>query len=202
MRTLILARHAHAASNELGRTSCRPPGEGLSPLGLGQARKLGTRLDGEAIRLGVASELVRTQETLAAAAPGVPALIVPELNEIDFGSFEGEPLHDYRSWAWSAAPDEPCPGGGESRARAAARFAAALRLVLARPERTVLAVGHGLPIRYVLDAAAGIVPAAHVEAVPHAEPHRLDRTAVERAAATLRGWSETPAFRDAQEGPP
>jgi broad specificity phosphatase PhoE len=200
VRTLILARHAHAASNEHSRTSCVPPGRGLSPLGLEQARALGAALAGEPIELGVASELARTQETLAVACPGLPRLVLPALDEIGFGRFEGGPLADYRAWAWAAAPDEPCPGGGESRAAAAARFASALRVLLARSEEVVLAVGHALPIRYVLDAADGAVPAAHVDAVPHAEPYRLDRAAVEGAAATLREWSESPVFRPSQGG--
>ena len=47
------------------------------------------------------------------------------------------------------------PGGGETRADAARRIAAGLGALLDRPERVILAVTHGLPLRYVLDAADG-----------------------------------------------
>lgn len=196
MRTLILARHGHAGANAADTVSCRPPGEGLSPRGVEEALALREALAGEEIGLGVATELLRTQETLELALGelDVPRLALPQLNEIGFGRFEGGPLAAYREWAWAAEPDVECPGGGESRSAAAARYASALQLLLARPEETVLAVGHALPIRYVLDASDGRLPAARIEAVGHAVPYRLGSEAVETAAETLRVWSEAPSF--------
>ena len=70
-------------------------------------------------------------------------------------------------------------------------------MLLARPEETVLAVSHALPIRYVLDAADGLFPAARIAHVPHATPLALDAEAVERAAETLRVWGTAPRFVDA-----
>ncbi|HUG65957.1 MAG TPA: histidine phosphatase family protein, partial [Gaiellaceae bacterium] len=87
-------------------------------------------------------------------------------------------------------------GGGESRAQAAARFARGLRLVLERPEGRVLVVGHALAIRYTLDAANGLVPAARMAPVLHASPYRLERSGVDRAATLLEHWSRAPTFRD------
>jgi probable phosphoglycerate mutase len=196
VRTLILARHGHAGANAADTVSCRPPGEGLSARGVEEALALREALAGEEIRLGVATELLRTQETLdlALGARGVTRLVLPQLNEIGFGRFEGGPLAAYRQWAWTAEPDVDCPGGGESRSSAAARYAAALETLIARPEETVLAVGHALPIRYVVDASAGRFPAARVEAVAHAVPYRLDSGAVETARETLRAWSAAPRF--------
>ena len=199
MRDLVIARHAHAASNVADAVSCRPPGEGLSELGVDEARALGERLAGVEVELGVASELRRTQETLALALDGreVPVEVLPALNEIDFGSYEGGPLSAYREWAWSTAPDVDCPGGGESRTAAATRIAGALDWLLARPEETILAVGHALPIRYVLEGAAGRRPPARIGTIGHAEPHRLSREDVARAAESLRAWVLTPRFADA-----
>lgn len=196
MKSLILARHGHAGANAADTISSRPPGVGLSSLGVEEALALRETLAGEQIGLGVATELLRTQETLELALGrlDVPRLVLPQLNEIGFGRFEGGPLAAYREWAWTAEPDVECPGGGESRSTAAARYAAALETLLARPEETVLAVGHALPIRYVLDAADGRFPAARVEQVAHAEPYRLGSEAVETAAETLRVWSEAPRF--------
>ena len=118
-----------------------------------------------------------------------------ELDEIHFGSFDGGLLDDYRAWAAAQPPDVPAPGGGESRAQAAARFARGLRLVLARPEERVLVVGHALAIRYVVDATDGLAPAARMAPVEHAFPFRLGRDEVERAASLLEEWSGAPTFR-------
>jgi broad specificity phosphatase PhoE len=196
VRTLILARHGHAGANAADTVSCRPPGVGLSPRGAREARGLREALAGDDIGLGVATELLRTQETLDLALGGrdVPRLVLPQLNEIGFGRFEGGPLAAYREWAWTAGPEAGCPGGGESRASAAARYADALETLLARPEETVLAVGHALPIRYVLDASDSRFPAPRVEAVAHAVPYRLGSEAVATAAETLQAWSEAPRF--------
>ncbi len=199
MRTLILARHARAASNEDGLVSSLPPGDGLTAGGRREARALAEALGGDAVDLGVATELRRTQETLevALAGRGIPLVVLPELNEIHFGSFEGGPLDAYRTWASTNEPDVECPGGGESRATAAARFVAGLDALLVRPEDAVLVVAHSLPVRYVLDAADGSFPAARVVQVEHAMPYRLGREAVETAAETLRVWAERPTFADA-----
>jgi broad specificity phosphatase PhoE len=203
VETLLLARHAHAVSNlDGGVASCTPPGGGLTPEGVVQARRLSGALATEVIDLGVATELERTQETLelALGGRGVPRIVVPELNEIGFGSYDGGPLADYRTWAWSEPAELPAPGGGESRAAAAARYAGGLRLLLERSERVVLAVGHALSIRYVLDAARGLVPAARMVAVEHAAPNRLTASEVDAAAALLEAWSRAAIFRDPSEG--
>jgi broad specificity phosphatase PhoE len=197
MDELILARHGLAGSNRDGVASCTVPGEGLVPEGVEQARVLRALLAQERIALAVTSELARTQETLALALEGrdVVVVVVPELNEIDFGSFDGGPLDTYRSWAAAQTPNERAPDGGESRADAAARFARGLRAVLTRDEDKALLVGHALMLRYTLDAAEGQVPAARMAPVAHAHPHRLVRADVERAAALLESWSLAPAFR-------
>jgi broad specificity phosphatase PhoE len=202
MRTVFLARHALAGSNRDGLAACTAPGEGLTPEGVRQARRLGELLTDEPLALGVATEHRRTQETLELALDGrdVPSIVVPELNEIHFGSFDGGLLLDYRAWAGAEAPDLEAPGGGESRSQAAARYAHGLRVLLARLEETALVVSHALAVRYVLDAVDGLVPAALMASpVEHAVPHRLSADEVERAATLLEGWSEAPRFRDPSE---
>ena len=198
METLILARHAHAASNVADTVSCRPPGEGLSEQGVVEALALREALASDGIELGVASELRRTQETLALALDGrpVPTVVLPGLNEIDFGRYEGGPLATYREWAWSTAPDVVCPGGGESRTAIAARIAGALDWLLARREDTILAVSHALPLRYVIDGTQGLPPPARIGTIAHAEPYRFSRDDVVRAAKHLREWVRAPRFAD------
>jgi broad specificity phosphatase PhoE len=191
-------RHAHARSNATDRVSSSPPGEGLSEQGVEEALALRETLAFEGVELGVATRLARTQETLELALGGleVERMVLSALDEIGFGAYEGGPLAEYRSWAWTSEADAACPGGGESRVEAAERIAAGLDILLSRPEDVVVAVSHSLPIRYVLDASDGRFPAARIEHVPHATPFVLAAEAVEQAAETLRAWATAPRFVD------
>lgn len=196
MRELLVVRHGHALSNVREVVSGLPPGEGLSERGAEEARALRDLLATEELDLAVSSELERARQTLDLALDGrtVPRLVLATLNEILFGSFEGGPLEDYRAWAWSHEPAADCPGGGESRLDAALRVARALDALLAREEERILVVSHALPIRYLVDAAEGLVPTPRITPVGHAAPTRLAVGAVERAAATLRAWAQAPAW--------
>lgn len=199
VRTIFLARHALAGSNRDGLAACTAPGVGLTPEGVEQARRLGELLEREEIDLGIATDHLRTQETLEHALAGreVRSIVVPELNEIHFGSFDGGLLVEYRAWAGAEPPSVHAPGGGESRAEAAARYARGLSIVLERPEENVLVIGHALAVRYVLDAADGLAPAALLASpVDHARPHRLDAGELRRAAELLEEWSRAPVFRE------
>lgn len=198
MKALILARHGQAGSNAAGIVSGTPPGEGLTAEGREQACLLANELAGVRVHLGVATAFLRAQETLECALAGhdVPCIVLPQLNEIRFGAFDGGPLATYREWAWSEEPDVRPPGEGESRSEVAARIADGLDVLLAREEDVILSVGHALPVRYVLDAADGRFPAARIDHVEHATLHRLGADAVKDAAETLRVWAEAPAFRD------
>jgi phosphoserine phosphatase len=198
VRDLLLVRHGFAGSNRDDVASCTVPGEGLTAEGVEQARALAVALASEEIGVALTSRLARTQETLTLVLDGrdLPIVVAEELDEIHFGAFDGGSLDTYRAWAAAHPPDDPPLGGGESRAQAAERFARGLRLVLARPEQRVLVVGHALAIRYVVDAASGLVPAARMSPVAHASPYRLGRDEVERAATLLEGWSRAPQFRE------
>jgi broad specificity phosphatase PhoE len=198
MRLAILARHAESEFSVCQAVNGDPTveGGGLTATGRDQARALGMLLLDDPIDLCVTTEFRRTQETanLALAGRDVPRMLVPELNDIRFGSFEGGTLEDYRAWAHSHGPADACPGGGESRADAAARFARGYRRILERPELTILIVAHGLPIRYLLAALIEQDPAAIVEPVPYAETHRISAGQLERATERLERWSTNPVF--------
>jgi broad specificity phosphatase PhoE len=143
----------------------------------------------------VTSEFVRVRETadLALAGREIPRLVVGELNDVRFGEFEGRLFEEYRVWARDRDPTE-APPGGESRAQVAARYVRGFRRVLERPERTILVVAHGLPLRYTLLALEDLDPTPIVEQVPLAEPYRLTRAALERATARLERWSQSPVW--------
>lgn len=197
MERAILARHGESEVGLAGLASGDPAEpRGLTEAGREQALRLGELLAREPIDLCVTSEFARVRETADLALRGrdVPRLVVPELNEIRFGEFEGRPFDEYRLWAGARLPADVCPGGGESRAEVAARFVRGFRLVLARPERTILVVAHGLPIRYVLLALHELDPTPIVEQVGLAEPHALARPELERAVARLERWAAAPAW--------
>jgi broad specificity phosphatase PhoE len=198
---LILARHGESEASKAGVLNGVPEaGVALTAEGRRQATLLGELLRGDAgagpePALVVATAFPRTQETAALAVSGAPHLLLPGLNDPRFGAWEGRPLEEYRTWALVAPPTEPCPGGGESRTEVAGRVAAAARALLERPEPAVLVVAHSLSIRYLLDAADGLVPAAKAERVPYAEPFRLTGATVAAAVALLEAWVAAPRWR-------
>ncbi|MBX6322793.1 MAG: histidine phosphatase family protein [Rhodospirillaceae bacterium] len=115
--TVLLVRHgAHAL---LGRRLVgRMAGVGLAPEGRVQAARLADRLAAERPAALQTSPLRRARETAAPIALrlGLPAQVVPALDEIDFGdwtgldftSLEGDPL--WRQWNTERAAVRP-PGG-------------------------------------------------------------------------------------------
>ncbi|HVD49178.1 MAG TPA: histidine phosphatase family protein [Gaiellaceae bacterium] len=197
MRRAILARHGESERSVVGRTNGDPRTAcALTETGREEARALGRALASDEIDLCVTSEFERVRETADLALEGreAPRLVLPELNDIRFGEFEGRPLTDYRAWAHAHGPEEPAPGGGDSRAETVGRYVRAYRTILARPEETVLVVAHGLPVRYVLDAVEGRNPAAAIAQVPYAEPFRLEAGELTAAVDILEAWVTNPAW--------
>jgi broad specificity phosphatase PhoE len=197
MRRLILVRHGESKSSVQGIVNGDPAADdGLTEAGREQAGALGILIRDDPIDLCVVTEFPRTHETadIALAGREVPRLVVAELNDIDFGGFEGGSFADYVRWAHTHGPTEDAPGGGESRLAAALRFVTGYRILLARPEEHLLAVGHGLPIRYLLSALVELDPMAKVDPVEHAEPFRVSDGQLERAVERLEMWTRNPVF--------
>jgi broad specificity phosphatase PhoE len=193
----ILVRHAESHLSAVGRTNGDPAvAIALTAAGREQARELGRELARERIDLCATSEFERARETADLALEGraIPRLVLPELNDIRFGRFEGGALADYRAWARTHGPEEQVPCGGESRVETVGRYVRAFRTILARPEETVLVVAHSLPIRYVLNASAGSTPAPAIEQVPYAEPFPLTRAELEPAVERLAAWVAEPVW--------
>jgi broad specificity phosphatase PhoE len=197
VETVVLARHAESRFSVQALVNGEPDAcEGLTAAGAEQARALGRELAGTPLDLCVHTDFARTRETaeLALEGRGVPLLVVPELNDIRVGDYEGRSLEEYRTWAWTADAGAPGPGGGESRGQVARRYAAGFRLVADRPEAAILVVAHALPIRYVLDAAAGREPARRVASVEYARAIRLSAAELAAAVERLEAWCAAPAF--------
>jgi broad specificity phosphatase PhoE len=197
VRDVVLARHGESEFSLRGAMNGDPAVAcPLTPAGEEQARALGEALRDTPLDLVVVTEFERTRQTadLALAGRDVPRIVVPELNDIKVGDFEGGLLEAYRAWARERSPVDVPPGGGESRADAALRYASGFRVVLARPEETILVVAHGLPIRYLLLAAEGAEPRPVIESLGYAEPHRLAHNEVEKAVERLERWAAERAW--------
>jgi probable phosphoglycerate mutase len=169
---------------------------GLTSRGREEARRLAQALSGTDIDLCVTSEFRRTLETADVALAGrcVPRLVLPELNDPRYGRFEGATLEEYRVWADSARSDARPPPDGESRLDIVARYARALRILLARSEGVILVVTHSLPIAYLLATRDGDLPRPRVPLVEHAAVHRVTARELERAADTLEAWVAAPTW--------
>ena len=197
MDEVILARHGESELSVVGTVNGDPAVAcALTPTGEEQARRLGEQLAEVEIDLCVTSEFERARQTadLALAGRDIPRLALPELNDVRFGGFEGKSLAEYRAWAAENVPTAEAPGGGESRSGTVARYVRAYRTILDRPERTILVVAHGLPVRYVLDAVAGTTPVAKARQVPYAEPFPVSAAQLTAALEHLEAWLLEPAW--------
>ena len=203
MDELIVVRHGESAYSAVGRVNGDPSIEvDLTPRGRDEARRLGERLEAEPIELCVTSGFLRARRTADVAMEGrdVPRLVRPELNDIDVGDFEGGDIGSLRTWLRRAGPAAIPPGGREARSVCVHRYALALRWLLDRSERTILAVSHGLFVTYAVRGAHGRSLPLTLEGTQagHAQPHRLTADQVRRAAGRLEAYAADPAGH----GPP
>lgn len=89
---VYLARHGQSHANIARVMDNRPPGPGLTELGIEQARNLGQRLQGLGIGQVWSSTLCRAQETAhhAAEAFGLSYQSHAGILEFDCGNLEGK----------------------------------------------------------------------------------------------------------------
>lgn len=145
----------------------------------------------ERIDLCVTSAFERTSETadLALAGRLIPRLVVAELNDHPAGKFEGSPIAEYLVWAHASPSAELIPGASESRLDAVRRFARGYRLVLGRPEPTILAILHSLPVSYLVSG-----PLQRLSLLAYAEPVALTAGEMRAAVERLERWAASPTW--------
>jgi broad specificity phosphatase PhoE len=183
MERALLVRHGESVFGArrlaTGKVDVRCPS---SERGAAQALALADEISGEDIDLCVTSELERARQTadIALARRSLRRIVLAELNDPLYGSYEGGPVDAYLEWAHANNSAAEPPGGGEGRQTVVARYAAGFRRILDRPERAILVVAHSLPIAYVIMALGGLDPAP---------PFRLSSTPRPTSSrpATLRG---------------
>ena len=169
----------------------------LTEEGVGQATPLGEALRETPIDLCVVTEFERTKQTADLALEGrdVPRLVAAGAERHPRRRLRGRPAGDVPGLGARPLARRGPPGGGESRAGVAERFARGFRKVLARPEEPILVVAHGLPIRYVLLAIEGTEPRPVVESVDYATPYRFARSDLEHAVERIELWVLDPIWR-------
>ena len=97
MATFLLIRHGD--NDSLGKyLAGRKPGVHLNESGIQQAQNLAERLERYPIKAVISSPLERAQETAAPIAKsfGLPIEILPAINEVDFGEWEGKDIEVLR----------------------------------------------------------------------------------------------------------
>jgi broad specificity phosphatase PhoE len=186
VRLFVLVRHAESSANVAGVVSSIPSrSAGLTARGQDQARQLGAQLANIEIDLAVCTRFLRTQQTvgLALQARRVPLLIDAGFDEVRADDFDGQPIATYWSWERQHAARERLPHG-ESMDEALLRYAAALRRLLSRTEPVTLVVIHEFALRHIAAAAATSSPTVE-PSFTNAFPYLFDKSAIERAAATI-----------------
>jgi len=181
----VFARHGESLLNIEGRINGDPSVPvPLTEEGEKQAHQLGAKIANVPFDACVHTRFARTKLTaeIALAGRDVPFVEEPLFDDINIGDLEGETLDAYRTWKHSHARSVPFPGG-ESLDDAAARYARALRTLLAGSYRSVLILTHEIPIRYALNGASGSDsldgPAHEIE---NAVPYLFDDPSLARAA--------------------
>jgi broad specificity phosphatase PhoE len=104
------------------------------------------------------SALIRTHQTVQGFIDdGLSWEIVPELNEISWGNFEGQPITPdedvYYRWVlaeWSAGKTDLRIKGGENPEEVAVRLWVALDVIKKSPHKNILVCMHGRAMRILL----------------------------------------------------
>ena len=172
MTTLILVRHGHvdwiAPPRFRGRAELP-----LTGLGLRQAEATARHLRAALPALAAiyTSPLGRCRDTAEAIAGafGLTVDVLPGLNDLDYGAWQGLTHEEARAgWpaeadAWFRVPHLAAIPGGETLPDLVARVAGTLHQVLARHGRdaTVVLVGHDSVNRAALCHVLGLPPEAY-----------------------------------------
>ncbi len=189
----LLVRHGQSVLNVQGLVNGNPTRDlGLSELGVEEADGLARQLAAVAIDVCVTSLFPRALQTAdhALGKREVPRLVDGGLNDVQVGDLEGATLAAYRAWKHAHTRDDPFPGG-ESLNDAARRYADAFERVLELPEATILVVCHEIPVRYVVNAAAGSDDLdSPLHDVANASPYVFDAAGLRRGIDGVRAMAQ------------
>ncbi|MDO5534524.1 MAG: histidine phosphatase family protein [Propionibacteriaceae bacterium] len=164
---LYLVRHGRTPSNVARLLDTAVPGADLDAAGREQAAGLVERLAGHDLEAVFASDLVRTQQTVAplAADRGLEVTILGGLREIQAGEDEMSPLWERYVGAlrsWGEGDLAACVPGGEDADAFYGRYDAAIAEIAAAGHGTALLVSHGAALRMWIAARVQGIDLAEV----------------------------------------
>jgi len=189
VRLFVVVRHGQSLFNIDKVVNGDPKlDRGLSEQGIAEAERLAGQLAALPLDLVVVSPFPRAIQTANIALMGreVPHLVDDDLGDVRIGDLEGESLDAYRELPAHSNRKEHFPGG-ESLDEAAMRYADAFERLLARDELATLVACHEIPLRYLVNAAAGSGELnGPVTYVANATPYLFDEPALHRAVGRIR----------------
>lgn len=149
---LYLVRHGRTPSNVARLLDTAIPGADLDAVGQDQARTLVERLAGQPVDAVYASDLVRTQQTVAPLAEdrGLEPIVLGGLREIQAGEDEMSPVWERYVGslrAWGEGDRSAKIPGGEDAEEFFARYDDAIAEIAASGHGAALLVSHGAALR-------------------------------------------------------
>jgi broad specificity phosphatase PhoE len=189
MRVFLVVRHGQSLFNVDKVVNGDPAlDRGLSQQGIEEAERLAGQLAALSIDLVAVSPFPRALQTANIALDGrdVPHLVDDDLGDIRIGELEGRSLDAYRAAPAHSNRKERFPGG-ESLDEAALRYADVFERLLGRDEAATLVVCHEIPVRYLVNAAAGSSELnGPLQYIANAAPYLFDETSLQRAVERIR----------------
>jgi probable phosphoglycerate mutase len=189
MRLFLVVRHGQSLFNVDKVVNGDPElDRGLSEQGIEEAEELGGELAALPIDLVAVSPFPRALQTanIALGAREVPHLVDDDLSDVRIGDLEGASLDAYRRAPAHLNRKERFPGG-ESLDEAALRYAGAFERLLARDEPATLVVCHEIPVRYLVNGAAGSDELnGPRKTIANATPYLFDETTLRGAVERIR----------------
>jgi broad specificity phosphatase PhoE len=189
MRLFLVARHGQSLFNVDKVVNGDPAlDRGLSEQGIEEAQRLAGQLSALPLDLVAVSPFPRALQTanIALAGRDVPHLVDEELGDVRIGDLEGASLDAYRESPAHHDRTKRFPGG-ESLDEAAQRYAGAFERLLARDEPVTFVVCHEIPVRYLVNGAAGSDSLdGPLHYVANAAPYLFDEAALQCAVERIR----------------
>jgi broad specificity phosphatase PhoE len=173
-KKIILLRHGQTDFNLKGIVQGSGVDSPLNENGMKQADAFYRAYQDYGFDKVYTSALKRTHQTVQKFIDdGLSWEIVPELNEISWGNFEGQPITPeedvYYRWVlaeWSAGKTDLRIKGGENPEEVAVRLAVALNVIKKSPHKNILVCMHGRAMRILLCMMMGL-PLKEMESFDH-----------------------------------
>ena len=191
MRLFVFARHGQSELNVEKRVNGDPKRPvALTAKGEKEAELLGLQVANFDFDVCIHTCFGRTKRTadiaLGPRAAKIPYVEEPLFDDVKIGDFDGALTSEYRKWKAGKTRRDPFPNG-ESLVESAERYAEGYQRLVDSPYRAVLLVCHDIPLRYVLNAAAG----SHwldgpIHDVPNATAFIFDEATLRRVAPRIR----------------